>query len=90
MKTNYYIIRDSKRKFPDQDKFIYLVKQDGRCDCCREYVMLGDAIAGHVLSWADGNETESKDNLVVLCEDCNTDQSDMAYEDYKEKIRRNK
>ena len=86
MKTNYYIIRDSKRKFDNKDKFIYLVKQDGKCDCCKEHLMLEDAIGGHILSWADGNKTESKDNLVVLCDDCNTNQSDMAYKDYKGKI----
>ena len=48
--------------------------------------MLEDAIGGHILSWADGNKTEPKDNLVVLCDDCNTNQSDMAYKDYKGKI----
>ena len=39
MKTNYYIIRDSKRKFDNKDKFIYLVKQDGKCDCCKEHLI---------------------------------------------------
>ena len=85
MKTNYYIIRDSKRKFDNKDKFIYLVKQDGKCDCCKEHLMLEDAIGGHILSWSDGNKTEPKDNLVVLCNDCNSDQSDMSYKDYKER-----
>ena len=83
MKTDYYIIRDSQRKFKDVDKFIKLVSQDGKCDCCGDHLMLEDAIGGHILSWADGNKTESKDNLVVLCNDCNTNQSDMSYKDYK-------
>ena len=85
MKTNYYIIRDSKRKFDNKDKFIYLVKQDGKCDCCKEHLMLEDAIGGHILSWSDGNKTEPKDNLVVLCNDCNSNQSDMDYDEFKKK-----
>ena len=87
MKTNYFIVRDSKRKFKQKDKFIYLVKQGGKCDCCGEHLMLEDSIGGHILSWADGNKTDAKDNLVVLCSDCNSDQSDMPYDEFKKKFK---
>ena len=87
MKTNYFIIRDSKRKFTKQEKFIQLVKQDGLCDCCGDYLLLENAIGGHILSWADGNKTDAKTNLVVLCYDCNSEQSDMPYDEFKNKYK---
>ena len=88
MKNNYIIIRDSKRKFTQQEKFIQLVKQDGKCDCCEEHLNLVDSIGGHILSWGEGNKTDAKTNLVVLCNDCNSEQSDMPYDEFKKKYKK--
>ena len=46
--------------------------------------MLKDAKGGHKLSWAKGNPTDAKINQVVLCYDCNSEQSDMDYDKFKE------
>ena len=85
MRTDYFIVRDSKRSFKGTEKFIKLVEQDGKCDCCGDTLSLKESVGGHILSWAGGNETDAKDNLVVLCEPCNSDQSDMSYEEFKKK-----
>ena len=84
MENKYVIVRDKKRTFTIQEKGSQLIKQDGRCDCCKEYLMLKDAKGGHKLSWAKGNPTDAKINQVVLCYDCNSEQSDMDYDKFKE------
>jgi len=46
--------------------------------------MLKEAIGGHKLAWAKGNETDPILNQVVLCFECNSNQSDMDYDKFKE------
>ena len=84
MENKYVIVRDKKRTFTIQEKGSQLIKQDGRCDCCNEYLMLKEAIGGHKLAWAKGNETDPILNQVVLCFECNSNQSDMDYDKFKE------
>ena len=84
MNYKYVIIRDKKRTFTKKEKGSQLIKQSGCCDCCKEYIILDEAYGGHKLSWAKGNPTDAKINQVVLCYDCNSEQSDMDYDKFKE------
>ena len=83
MLDNYYIIIDIKRVFTLKEKSYKLMLQDDKCDCCKKKLTLEKCIGGHILCWKDGNPTDAKSNLVVLCFDCNSEQSSMSYEEFK-------
>ena len=87
MRNNYYLIRDSQRVFTKSQKYIQLVKQNFKCDCCGDELTLKESKGGHILSWADGNKTDAKTNLVVLCQYCNSAQSSMPYDEFKKKFK---
>ena len=79
----YFIIRDSKRVFTKREKYLRLIKQGKKCDCCKKKLKPNKCIGGHILCWKDGNPTDAKTNLVVLCFECNSEQSSMSYEEFK-------
>jgi predicted ATP-dependent serine protease len=88
MENKYVIVRDKKRTFTIQEKGSQLIKQKGKCDCCGKYLMLEEAIGGHRLAWAKGNKSDPILNLVVLCFECNSEQSDMDYEEFKANLKK--
>ncbi len=63
-------IRDQKRLFNNEERFVIWLLSDKKCSKCETELELAEMDADHVERWADGGET-ILNNAQALCANCN-------------------
>jgi len=70
-----------RTKFDEDDVLTAWAEQDYKCAGCGKEITRGEIEADHILP-VKGNGKTDKDNLQILCSDCNGDKSSgMDYDD---------
>lgn len=73
---------DSKEKHLSLRNFTYdmknakIIEQGYSCKKCNKLILMQNSHADHITPWSKGGKTE-KENLQILCEDCNRKKSDI-------------
>lgn len=74
-------IGEVRGKFNDDDVLTVWAEQGHKCAGCSKEITRGEIEADHILP-VKGNGKTSKDNLQILCKDCNGDKSSgMTYDE---------
>lgn len=82
-------IGEVRTKFDEDDVLTAWAEQDYKCAGCGKEITRGEIEADHILP-VKGNGKTSKDNLQILCDDCNGDKSSGMDMDDLLKVIKNK
>jgi DNA-directed RNA polymerase subunit RPC12/RpoP len=82
-------IGEVRGKFEEQDVWEVWAEQDYKCSGCGNEITRGEIEADHILP-VKGDGKTNKDNLQILCSNCNGDKSSgMTFDELEEVIKRN-
>lgn len=81
-------IGEIRGKFNEDDVLVAWAEQDYKCAGCGKEITRGEIEADHILP-VKGNGKTAKDNLQILCDDCNGDKSSgMTFNELEEVIKK--
>ena len=63
-------IKDTKRLFSDEERYVLWVLSDKKCTNCNKGLSFDKMDADHVISWSHGGKT-TLSNGRALCQECN-------------------